>query len=186
MFFSLFYFLKEGKQLLNKVEQYLNMKKRRYTRALKRLKEITHGITYGYLVIAIVQGTLGGIGFYIFGVSSPIFWGILMAFISLVPYLGAGLVWGPASLILFVDGLLQDSNSLMVKGVLLFAYSAFFVSTLDNFIRPKFMGDKAKIHPMVVMLGIFGGLFFFGALGVIIGPLLLSFTIELIEMYLEK
>jgi len=186
MFFTLFYALKEGHNFMDKVEKYLRIQKKEYVKALKRLKEITHGITYGYLIVALIQGILGALGFFIFGISSPLFWGLLMAFLALIPFLGTGLIWVPASLFLFLEGLFQGSTSLMVKGVLLFVYCLIFVSTLDNFIRPKLMGGEANIHPLIVMLGIFGGLFFFGALGVVIGPLILSFTFILVENYFLK
>jgi predicted PurR-regulated permease PerM len=186
MFFTLFYALKEGHNFMDKVEKYLRIQKKEYVKALKRLKQITHGITYGYLIIALIQGILGALGFFIFGISSPLFWGLLMAFLALIPFLGTGIIWVPASLFLFLEGLFQGSTSLMVKGVLLFVYCLIFVSTLDNFIRPKLMGGEANIHPLIVMLGIFGGLFVFGALGVVIGPLILSFTFVLVENYFLK
>lgn len=186
MFFTLFYFLKDGKLFLRKVTSYLNIHKNYYSRIMRRLKEIVHGITYGYLVIALIQGVTGALGFFIFGISSPVFWGLFMAFLALIPLVGAGLIWMPAAAILFINGILQNSSWLIVKGVLLFVYGMLFISSIDTFLKPKLMGHKAKIHPLITFLGIMGGLFVFGVLGVVIGPLLLSFTTVIIDTYLAK
>lgn len=184
VFFTFFYFLKDGEFLLNRLNHYLSMHQEKYNIVLRRLKEIIHGVVYGYLLIALIQGALGGLGFFFFGVSSPLFWGAVMALLALIPYLGTGIVWVPASIIMFLDGMFQDSQWLMIKAVGLFLYCLVFVSTLDNVLRPKLIGQKAKIHPVVIMLGIFGGLFVFGPLGVIVGPLLLSLTTVFIDVYI--
>ncbi|MBI2029786.1 AI-2E family transporter, partial [Candidatus Gottesmanbacteria bacterium] len=97
---------------------------------------------------------------------------------------GTGVIWVPASLILILDGVFQDSTSLILKGVGLLIYSFIFVGSVDNLLRPKILGDKAKDHVAIVMLGIFGGILLIGPLGVIIGPLLLSLTVEVMKVYL--
>lgn len=177
MLFSMFYFLKDGNKLIKSSEKYLGFKKKDFKKIRVRLNEIVNGVVFGYLVVAFIQGALGAIGFFIFGVSSPLFWGLLMAFLALIPYIGTGVIWGPAALFLVFDGIIQNSNSLILKGIGLAIYSIIFVSSLDNLIRPYLVGDKAKIHPAVAMLGILGGLFLFGPIGVILGPLLLSLTL---------
>lgn len=184
LFFALFYFLKDGAIFSRKVSLYLSMQKRRYGEVIGRLKEITHGIIYGYLLVALIQGALGAIGFFIFGVSSPLFWGIVMAFLALIPYLGTGIIWGPAALILFLDGIFRDSSWLMYKGIGLAIYGLIVISGVDNLIRPKLIGDKAKIHPAIVLVGILGGILLIGPAGVIIGPLVLSLTVIIVQLYL--
>jgi len=184
MFFTLFYFLRDGAAFAKKMSVYLSMKKKRYAVMIGRLKEIIHAIIYGYVLIALMQGALGALGFYIFGVSSPLFWGMVMAFLALIPYLGTGFVWVPAALIIFLDGVFQNSNVLIYKGIGLFFYGLIIVGSLDNLIRPKIIGDKAKIHPALIMLGIFGGIFLMGPIGVVAGPLILSLTAIVIETYL--
>ena len=186
MLFVFFYFLKEGEFFLEKLKNYLSVREKDYTLILSRLKEITHGVVFGYLLIALMQGALGALGFWIFGVSSPLFWGVIMAFLALVPYLGTGFIWVPASLFILFDGLSQNSSSLIFKAIGLAVYSFIIVSSLDNLIRPRLISDKAKIHPTVIMLGIFGGLALFGVLGVIIGPLVLSIAFMIIEIYVGK
>ncbi len=185
VFFTTFYFLKDGKQLFLKVSTYLSMKKKHYAVIIQRLEEIIHAIIYGYLAIALLQGVLGALGFFIFGISSPLFWGVVMSLLALIPYLGTGIVWIPAALLLFLNGYLTESNWLMFKGVALFVYGLLIVSSVDNLLRPKLIGDKAKIHPALILLGIIGGIFLFGPLGVIIGPLVLSLTAVIITVFLD-
>jgi predicted PurR-regulated permease PerM len=186
MFFTLFYFLKDGSRLIVKLSKYLTLPHGKYTIILSRLKEILHGVTYGYLLVGLIQGTLGAVGFYIFGISSPIFWGLIMAVLSLVPFVGAGAIWLPAMLIMLLDGIFSGSNWIIAKSILLFLYGLFIISGLDNVLRPKLMGNKAKIHPAIVMLGIFGGAVVFGPFGVIVGPLILSLAVVIFDVYGER
>ncbi len=184
VFFTLFYFLKDGENLLKRLHNYLQLQQKNYVLLLERLKEIVHGVVYGFLFIAIIQGVFGALGFFLFGIPSPLFWGVIMAFFALIPAIGTGVIWVPASLILILDGVFQDSTSLILKGVGLLIYSFIFVGGVDNLLRPKIIGDKAKVHVAIVMLGIFGGILLIGPLGVIIGPLVLSLTIEVMKVYL--
>jgi predicted PurR-regulated permease PerM len=184
MFFTLFYFLKDGPIFLRKVSNYLSMQKKKYAEIVKRLKEVTHAIIYGNMLVALIQGVLGAIGFLVFGISSPLFWGMAMAFLALIPYLGTGLIWGPAALIIFLDGIFQNSNLLVYKGVGLFFYGLIIVGGIDNLIKPRLIGAKAKVHPALIMIGILGGIFLMGPIGIVAGPLILSLTAIIIEIYL--
>ncbi len=186
MFFALFYFLKDGEKFIKQIHHYVSIKKKKSLILVKRLEEIVHGVVFGYFIVALIQGALGTLGFFIFGISSPIFWGLMMALLALIPFLGTGIIWVPASLFLFLEGLIGDSNLLIFKGVALFVYGLIFVSTSDNILKPKLMGDKAKVHPAIVLLGIFGGLLFFGPLGVIFGPLILSLVVVIANNYLVE
>lgn len=186
MVFAMYYFLLQGPQLVERIGFYLSMKKKEYAKIITRLREVTKGILYGYVLVAFLQGFLGGIGLWIFGVSSPIFWGIVMAFLALIPFLGTGVVWVPSALLLILNGLSQNSNNLIINGVGLFLYGLLVVSSVDNIIRPKIISEKAKIHPAIILLGIFGGITLFGVFGVIIGPMVLSLAAIIIESYLGK
>ena len=186
VFFTMYYFLKDGKNLLSKIHFFFGTKQNKYVHVISRLKEIIRGIVFGYALVALIQGTLGGIGFFLFGISSPIFWGAAMALLALIPFLGTGVIWVPASLIIILNGVFQDSNILIAKGIGLFVYCFIFVSSLDNFLKPKLMGEKAKVHPAVVLLGIFGGLFLFGPVGVLLGPLIVSLLLVLISAYFKE
>ncbi len=186
IFFTLFYFLKDGENLVAVIGEHLQLRRGEYSFIIQRLQEILSGIVYGYLLIGLIQGVLGALGFFLFGISSPLFWGMVMGFLALIPFLGAGLVWLPAEIFLVVQGILQDSSLGIVQGIGLALYGLFIVSGVDNVLRPKLMGSKAKIHPAIILLGIFGGVFTLGAIGVILGPLVLSLTVVLMEVFLGK
>ncbi len=185
MFFTLFYFLREGKFFTNQIFKYIGMRKKKYLKIIGRLQEVIHSIIYGYVLVALMQGFFGTIGFLIFGVSSPLFWGAMMAILALVPFIGTGLIWVPAAIFILLEGIFQNSNILIYKGIGLFVFCFIFVSSLDNFIRPKMIGDKAKIHPAIIMVGIFGGILLVGPVGLIIGPLILSLTAIIIKEYIS-
>jgi len=138
------------------------------------------------LLIALIQGALGALGFFLFGISSPLFWGLLMGILSLLPMVGTGLIWVPAALILLLNGIFQDSYSLIFKGIGLFLYGLLIVSSLDNILRPKLISEKVKIHSAVILLGILGGVYLFGPLGVIVGPLIFSMTLVLLKAYFNS
>ena len=185
VFFTLFFFIKDGEVLVRKFQKYLQLRQKNFTFLLTRFKEIMRGIVYGYLLVALIQGFFGAVGFFLFGISSPLFWGSMMAFFALIPAIGTGIIWVPASLLLILDGVFQSSTPLIIKGVGLLVYCFIFVGSIDNIVRPKVMGEKARVHTAIVMLGIFGGILFIGPLGVIFGPLVLSLTAEILKMLLS-
>lgn len=186
IFFTMFYFLKDGENTVALIGEHLQMRRSEYSFIIQRLQEILSGIVYGYLLIGLIQGALGALGFFLFGVSSPFFWGMVMGFLALIPFLGAGLVWLPAALFIVGQGVTEDSSLGIAKGIGLALYGLIIISGADNVLRPKLMGGKAKIHPAIILLGIFGGVFTLGAIGVILGPLLLSLTVVLMVVFLGK
>ena len=131
-FFIIFYLLKEGEQLIEKVKKLVPLKKKHQEHIFERLKETTYAVMYGSLIVAIVQGILGAVGFYAFGIASPITWGIVMTVTALIPMVGTVIIWLPAALLLIGEGLTLNSNIIVWQGIGLFVYSALIVSTIDN------------------------------------------------------
>ena len=187
IFFTMFYFLKDGPSFINHINDLTGLPEQKFKTILFRLRKVARGLAYGYILIALLQGFLGGLGFWIFGVQSPLFWGLVMAILALIPFLGTGVVWFPASLYLTLQGAFQDSSSTMAKGIGLFFYGLILVSGIDNVLKPKIMGGAANIHPAIIMLGIFGGIFLLGPFGAIVGPFVLALTVILLEeLVLQK
>ena len=184
VFFTLFFCIKDGERIIKYFQSYVLLGRKNVTFLLTRFKEIMHGVVYGYILVALIQGFFGVLGFFLFGIPSPLFWGFVMAFFALIPAIGTGIIWVPAAALLILDGVFQSSNFLIMKGIALFVYCLIFVASIDNIIRPKIIGDKARVHTMVIMLGIFGGILFIGPLGVILGPLILSLTAEVLKIAL--
>jgi predicted PurR-regulated permease PerM len=159
------------------------MKLHHQKQVMQQLDEVSFAIIYGSLLIALIQGGIGAIGFYFFGISSPLTWGIIMSIFALIPFIGTAIVWLPMSLILVVQGITTSSSSTMLKGVGLLLYGALIISTIDNILKPHIIGKRAKIHPVLVLLGVLGGLAFFGFIGFIVGPLILAVVATVIEIY---
>ncbi len=140
------------------------------------LKNSTYSNVLGQGVIAIVQGALLANGFWLFGIPDPVFWGVIGAFISFLPVVGAPTLCIPASLLLF-------ANNETLKGILLLAYGLLFIGNIDNVLRMIINKRIANTHPLISVIGVFIGLPLFGITGLVFGPLLLSYFVLLIEIY---
>lgn len=184
--FIMFFLFRDGALFIDKLGRITPLKTEHRERVFKKLNDMAYAVVYGNIVIAIIQGTLGGIGFLVFGLPSPFMWGIIMIFASLIPYLGSALIWLPASLMLIFNGYLNSDNSLMTKGVLLLLYGAVIIGMIDNLLKPKIIGSKGGLHPTLVLLGAVGGLKFLGFIGVIIGPIILTMLVAFIKIYEEE
>lgn len=184
--FSTYYLLKNGKQLIIKLESFVPLKTEYKDHLFSRIESSVKGVVYGNVLIASVQAILALAGFYVLGVPQPIILGALTFFAALLPLAGAAVVWLPASAVMTINSIAQQNNALLFKGVALFAYGAFVVSTIDNIIKPKIIGKRAGIHPLLVLLGVFGGLKLFGLPGFIIGPALLAVLVTLADIYSKE
>jgi len=183
MVFVIYYSLRDGSQIGTKIKKILPLKEKHKQQVLDRFHDITYGVFYGNITIALVQGILGIIGFAVLGVPSPVLWGLVMMLFALVPYFGSAIIWLPAALNLIFLGYLHGETSLMVRGIILIAYGALVISTIDNILKPKLIGSKAKIHPILVLIGVLGGLSLFGFIGFILGPLMLALLMTFIDIY---
>ncbi|MBW2972608.1 AI-2E family transporter [Candidatus Woesearchaeota archaeon] len=184
--FAMYYMFVQGEDMLGALKRALPLKEEHSDRILKNFNDIIHATIYGSIVIAIVQGVVAGIGYFIFGVTSPIILALLTVVAAFIPFLGAALVWLPVSVSMLVSGVLTDDSTLMLKAGGLVLYGALVVSTIDNFLRPRIVGGRAKVHPLVILLGVFGGLAMFGFVGIMIGPLLLTLFIASLKIYEQE
>ncbi len=176
MLLTVFYLLRDGEQLGS---FFLNLKLFRNSDGLhifQVFKNTGKAIFFGTILAALAQGVLGGFGFFIFGLRSPVLWGAVISFLGLIPLLGAYVVFIPASIFLFI-------TAPVWLAILFLLYNIVIVSTVDNIIRPKVVGDKINIHPFFIFLAILGGIKLFGLLGIIYGPLIASIFLVLLEMY---
>jgi len=177
MLFIMFYMFKEGKELVKKIKRHIPLKESHKKHLTERFNGVVYASLYGIVITAIVQGTVGGIGLWIFDVPSPVFWGVVMIVLSMLPVVGSFLVWFPAAVYKLVVGDVFNGVGLLLYGILI-------ISTIDNIIRPKIVGSRGKIHPIFVLLGVLGGLEVFGILGMIIGPLVLAILMVFLSLYL--
>ncbi|MEK6861878.1 MAG: AI-2E family transporter [Nanoarchaeota archaeon] len=177
MLFTMFYFFKEGNKFFIRIRDHIPLKESHRRDIAKKFSNVIYACLYGIVVTAFIQGMLGAIGLWIFNVSNPLLWGMVMVILSMLPFIGAWLIWLPASLYKVFSGDLFNGFGLLLYGLLI-------VSTIDNIIRPKIIGSKGKVHPVLVLLGVLGGLEVFGLLGIIIGPLILSILEAFFEIYI--
>ena len=186
MVFIIYYLYKDGYSVYYRIKQMLPVKESHKERVLNRFHGTAKAIFYGNISTAVIQGILGSLGFLILGFQSPFLWGLIMALFAFVPYIGTAIVWLPAALNLMFIGYLENSNLPVVKGAILFAYGIFVLSAIDHFLKPKIIGDKAEVHPILVLIGVLGGLKLFGFIGIILGPVILALVVTFVDIYEEE
>jgi len=174
--FILFYLFKDGKVLIDKIKGWLPLKNTQKNILFKEIGEVTHAIVYGLFITGLVQGSVGALGFFIFGIPNPFLWGIVMVILAIIPFIGPVLVWLPM-------GIIQIMSGNLFSGIGILAYGFSIVSTIDNIIRPKLISKKANIHPVLILLGIVGGIKLLGLIGIIVGPLALAILIVFLRLY---
>jgi predicted PurR-regulated permease PerM len=175
-FFGLFYLLVAPDQAWRAVRPYIPFTTRSAEILRERFKDVTISTLVGTGLTAAVQGFLVGIAFSVTGLSNATFWAVVTVIFAVLPVVGSGLVWGPGVAALAIDGRYGAAIGLALWGVLL-------VGNVDNVIRPVVFRRWARIHPFVTIIGAFGGIRYFGLLGLLIGPLAISYFFELIRMY---
>lgn len=178
-FFLLYYLLRNSASVIRTFKDYFPISYANCELLLREMGRHTKALIFGQLLVSIVQGTLGGVGFFICGVHSAIMWGLVMVIVAFIPFLGAGLIWFPASIIQLAKGNYYSGIGILLWGI-------FIVSTIDNIIRPKLTSTLGKIHPVTVLLGVFIGLKEWGFIGLVIGPLMISVLLILIRMFREE
>jgi predicted PurR-regulated permease PerM len=140
------------------------------------LKSMTLSNVIGVPAIATIQGTAAGLGYWIFGLSEPVFWGVITAFVSLLPLMGSTLVWVPAGLFLLALGQTWQGVGLLLYGTLV-------IINIDNVTRFAIQKRFADVHPLITVFGVIIGLDLFGLPGIIFGPLMFSYFVIFIKMY---
>lgn len=183
MIFLIFFLFIDKDKVLLYVKRIIPLNKAQQKKMLTQIKGTVYGVVHGQIIIALIQGLIGGIGLWLFGIPSPMLLGILMAILALLPIVGASFVWIPASLYLIINGIISSNNLFLFKGIGLIVYSLLLINTIEFFVKPKVIGDRASLHPAITLLGILGGLSFFGISGLILGPVVLSILVKIIEIY---
>lgn len=174
--FVVYYILTDGQRLLAYIKRTAPLPPRQVEHLLHEAHGGLKAVFVGQILTSAIQGALGGIGFLIVGLPGAVLWAAVMAVLSLLPVVGAFLVWIPAVIFLVLEGHTWQPIFLAVWGVLV-------ISQIDNFLRPRLIGDRADIHPIWVLLGILGGVAAFGFVGLFLGPLLVGVTISLLNVW---
>ncbi|MBA3239861.1 MAG: AI-2E family transporter [Acidobacteria bacterium] len=173
--FTMYYMFRDGERMRAAVRSMLPLEESKSKEILERTREVISASVYGVLVIAAVQGILGGIAFWLLGLPSPLLWGVVMIFLSMIPMAGAFIVWGPAAIYLGLTGHVGKAIALTVIGVLV-------IGSIDNFLRPKLVGEKTRLHELIIFFSVLGGLQVFGVLGLVLGPVIVAITMALLDI----
>ena len=174
--FTMYYFFRDGENISRSVRDSLPLERDQADSIMSRTREVIDASVYGVITIAIIQGTLGGLAFWVLGLRSAIIWAVVMTFLSMVPMLGAFIVWVPAAIYLALTGH-------WVKALILAAWGTLVIGMIDNFLRPKLVGSRTRLHELLIFFSVLGGLNVFGVLGVVLGPVVLAITLALIDVY---
>jgi len=177
--FGLYYLLLRPQETWDAVRPYIPFSAKNAEKLRQRFRDVTTATIIGTGLTAAIQGTVVGFGFWLVGLPNAVFWGVVTMVFAVLPVVGSGLVWGPGAIALALDHRLGAALVLAFVGLVV-------VGNVDYIIRPRVFSRWANIHPLVTLVGALAGVPFFGILGLLIGPLALSYFFELIKMYREE
>ncbi len=179
MLYLLFFLLRDGKALAEQIKQAVPLRADQKTALLARFVDVVRATVKGSVLVAIAQGALGGLAFWFLGIHAALLWAVLMAFVSLVPAVGAGLVWVPVAIYLLATGSVWQGISLILWGVLV-------IGLVDNLLRPFLIGKDTKLPDYVVLIATLGGIQVFGLNGFVIGPLIAAMFMVTWEIFSDS
>jgi len=174
MLFALFFFLRDGDAIGRLVRDRLPFPEQESERLMNEVRDLVTASVGAALIVAVAQGLIGSVVFWLLHMPAPVFWGVVMGFCSLLPLFGATLVWVPAGI-----GLLLSGET--TRGVLMLLAGTFGISMADNILRPMFLTGKTSVSGMVIFFGLLGGAAAFGLVGLVIGPIILVITPQLLD-----
>jgi predicted PurR-regulated permease PerM len=179
MIFCLFFFYLDGAYLSRLVLHAIPIRKEYVAALTGKFKDITRNLFLGYIMVALVQAVMGYIIFTIFAVRGALVFAVLTLICSFIPMFGAGIVWLPIGLARLFGGDIGGA-------VLFLAVSGIFISTLDNFLRPFFLRDRIKLHPLFIFVSILGGVMTFGFNGLVLGPMVVILFLTVLDLFLAE
>jgi predicted PurR-regulated permease PerM len=173
---TMYYFFRDGERIKAALHDLLPLEHEQSQQIFQHTHEVISASVNGVVVIAAIQGTLGGIAFAVLRVPSPLMWGAVMFLTSMIPLGGSALVWGPVSLFLLATGH-------WIKALILALWGALVIGMLDNILRPKLVGNRTRLHELLVLFSVLGGLQVFGPLGLVVGPVVVAITLGLVDVF---
>lgn len=175
---AFYYLLKDGQKLKKNITTLSPLSDVDNEIVFKKLKSAISSILKGNLLIALIQGIIASIGFIIFGIPNAFLWGTIAAISALIPGVGTSLVIVPAIIFLFLSHQIFAAVGLIIWGVTA-------VGLIDNFLGPRIVGRGMRLHPLIVILSVLGGVSFFGPIGFLLGPLIIALLLSFVEIYLS-
>ncbi|MFJ2363524.1 AI-2E family transporter [Pseudomonas sp. NPDC087697] len=178
MLYLLFFFLRDGAELARKVRAAVPLAEHQKRRLQLKFNRVVRATVKGNLLMAITQGALGGLIFWFLDIPSALLWAVIMAFLSLLPAVGAGIVWAPVTAYFFLSGAIW-------QGVVLGLFGVFVIGLVDNLLRPTLVGKDTRMPDYLVLISTLGGLAIFGLNGFVIGPLIAALFMSSWALYIE-
>lgn len=178
MLYLTFFLLRDGSSLTRKIKQAIPLRPAQRDALLEKFTVVVRATVKGSVLVAVLQGALGGLIFWLLGVNAPVLWGVVMAFFALLPAVGAGIIWMPVALYLLVSGALWKALVLVVFGVLV-------IGLVDNLLRPILVGKSTKMPDYVVLISTLGGISVAGLNGFVIGPMIAAMFIAVWDIFTE-
>ncbi len=176
MALTIFFLFKDAPALFDRVYKYLPFNEEQKKKIIKQAQDIIVSTIYGGVIIALCQGTIGGLTFFILGISSPVLWGFAMAVVSFLPLVGTSIIWGPACIYLYFQGEVG-------KAIILAIIGAGAISSIDNFLRPLIVGQRTRLPFILIFFSVLGGIKYFGLIGFVMGPLVLAVFLSVLEIF---
>ncbi len=176
MLYLLFFLLRDARNLSAKIKQAIPLSTEHKRHLFDKFITVIRATVKGNIVVAATQGALGGLMFWFLGIQSPLVWGVVMAFLSLLPAIGAGLIWGPVALYFLLTGAIWQGVTLIVFGILV-------IGLVDNVLRPILVGKDTQMPDYVVLISTLGGMVLFGLNGFVIGPVIAALFIAAWDLF---
>lgn len=176
MFVTMFFLFRDGPKIMQFVRSSNPLPSRYENEIVQKFQDISYATFFGSILTALVQGCAGALLFWALGMGTPLFWGALISLVALAPIVGAFLVWIPVSAYLMLLGH-------TAKGIIILAIGGLVVSSIDNILKPMIIQGRTDLHPLLVFLGVLGGIQAFGFLGILLGPLSIAIFVTLLNFY---
>jgi predicted PurR-regulated permease PerM len=174
--YTMYFFQMDGDKLIRRILYYLPLGNDDEGLMMEKFTSVTRATIKGTMLIGILQGGLAGVAFALAGMDNAVFWGTVMAVLSIIPSVGSALVWIPASIMLIMQGNIGSGVGLLI-------FCGVVVGSLDNVLRPILVGKDTKMHELMIFFGTLGGIMMFGISGIFIGPLIASLFVTIWELY---
>jgi predicted PurR-regulated permease PerM len=178
MLYLTFFLLRDGRYITRTLLKAIPMQRERANKLSKRFTEVTRATVKGTIIVAAIEGTLGGFLFALLGIPAAVLWGVVMGLLSLIPALGSILVWGPAAVYLFASG---D----IVQGIIMLAFGGVVVGPVDNILRPYLVGRDIRLPDYIILLAILGGIVILGVNGLVVGPILAALCFTFWHIFIQ-
>jgi predicted PurR-regulated permease PerM len=173
--FALFFLFRDGGMVINAVRRIVPLDPDARERLIEQTRTLVTASVTSALIVAALQGMLGGIAFWLVGLRAPIFWGVVMAVFCVLPF-GAWVIWGPAAIYLVATGA-------VARGLILTAVGAGIVSAIDNFLRPVLLSERTQMNGLLLFISLLGGVVAFGTVGLVLGPVLMAVAASLFDVF---